>query len=68
MNDKFALIGDYVNQCSEEEGHANINALELSGMYKATEHLTIGPGIQIGLDHNDETPNFGAGVRLMISF
>jgi len=68
INEKFALIGDYVNQSSEEEGHANINALELSGMYKATEHLTIGPGILIGLDHNDETPNFGAGVRLMINF
>ena len=68
IDEKLALIGDYVNQSSEEEGHANINALELSGMYKATEHLTVGPGILIGLDHNDETPNVGAGVRLMINF
>lgn len=68
INDSLALIGDYLNQSSEENGHGNLNVLELSGQYRFNEHLTVGPGIQIGLDNHDETPNFGAGVRFQITF
>ncbi|MCB9853907.1 MAG: hypothetical protein H6819_12475 [Phycisphaerales bacterium] len=68
ISDEFSFIGDYVHQCSEEEGNANSNLLELSSEWHVNEHLTVGPGIVIGLDDNDETPNFGAGVRCMISF
>ncbi len=68
ITEALAFIADYLNESSEEEGHANINALELSGMYHVNEHLTVGPGILIGLDDNEETPNFGAGVRLQFSF
>ncbi|MFH1416729.1 MAG: hypothetical protein ABII12_00365 [Planctomycetota bacterium] len=68
VNDQFALIGDYVIKSSEEEDHANVNLLEFSGEYKVNEHLTVGPGIVIGLDDNEETPNFGAGLNATISF
>jgi hypothetical protein len=68
INECFALIGDYVHQSSEEEGHANSNILELSSEWHVNEHITIGPGISIGLDDNEETPNFGAGARMMVSF
>jgi len=68
INEDFALIGDYFNQCSQEEGHSNINALEFSAMYRCSEHCTIGPGIQIGLGNGEETPNLGAGVRLKFGF
>ncbi|MBN2563949.1 MAG: hypothetical protein JXQ75_23790 [Phycisphaerae bacterium] len=68
IDERFALIGDYVCKSSEEDGHANVNLLELSGEYKVNEHLTVGPGIVIGLDDNEETPNFGAGLRATISF
>ncbi len=68
INDQFALIGDYVIKSSEEEDHANVNLLEFSGEYHVNEHLTLGPGVFIGLDDNEETPNMGAGLRATISF
>ena len=63
ITDAFSFITDYVHQSSEEMGHANSNTLELSSEYKFNEHLSIGPGIVIGLDRNEETPYFGAGIR-----
>jgi hypothetical protein len=68
VSECFSVIGDYVHQSSEETGHANSNTLELSTEYKVDEHLSIGPGIVIGLDRNEETPNFGAGITMKYSF
>ncbi|MFQ5502852.1 MAG: hypothetical protein ACE5EQ_11230 [Phycisphaerae bacterium] len=68
INEQFALIGDYVINSSEEKGHGSINLIEFSGEYHVNEHLTVGPGIFIGLDDNEETPNIGAGIRASISF
>jgi len=68
VNDQVALIGGYTIKSSEEVGHGNINLLEFSGEYHVNEHLIIGPGIFIGLDDNEETPNFGAGIRVTIPF
>lgn len=68
INDQFALIGDYIIKSSEQEKHSNINLLEFSAEYHVNEHLTVGPGIVIGLDDNEETPNFGAGVTATVSF
>jgi hypothetical protein len=67
ISECFALIGDYVHQSSEETGHANSNTLELSTEYKISENLSVGPGIVIGLDRNEETPYFGAGLRAVYS-
>lgn len=68
LNDQLALIGDYTLKSSESDGNADVNLLELSAEYHVNEHLTIGPGIFIGLDDNGETPNFGAGVRVLYGF
>jgi hypothetical protein len=68
INDCWSVIGDYVHEASEEEGHANINALELSTEYKFNEHFSIGPGIIVGLDDHEETPEIGAGIKLEYSF
>jgi hypothetical protein len=68
ITDDWALIGDYVHEVSEEEGHGDLNLLEVSGEWHVTKDLTIGPGILVGLDDNEETPNFGAGVHLTWSF
>jgi hypothetical protein len=65
ITDAFSFITDYVHKSSEEAGHANSNTLELSAEYKFNEHLSIGPGIVIGLDRNEETPYFGAGFRMV---
>jgi len=68
LRDDFALITDYVNQSSEEDGHANLNLLEVSGEWRVNEQLTVSPGIVVGLDDNEETPNFGAGIHMTWSF
>lgn len=68
ITDDFALTGCYVHEVSEEEGHGDLNLLEISGQWVINENITLGPGIVIGLDDNDETPNFGAGLRLVWSF
>lgn len=68
MSEQLAFVGDYAHETSEEQGHGDLNLLELSGEIRVSDHLTIGPGIIIGLDDNDETPNFGAGVRLEYTF
>jgi len=68
LDQDISFIADYLLESSEERGHRDINAFELSGQYRVNENLTIGPGILIGLDDNDETPNFGAGVRVTWTF
>ena len=68
ISDQLAVIGDYVHQVSEETGHSNTNALELSAEYKINENISVGPGIIVGLDNHEETPEIGAGVQLHISF
>ena len=64
VSDDFALIGGYVYSSSEQYGHGDINLLEVSGQWRVSETITIGPGVFVGLDNNEETPNFGAGFRL----
>jgi hypothetical protein len=68
INDQWSVIGDYVHQTSEETGHSNTNALELSTEYKVNEHFSIGPGLIVGLDNHEETPEIGAGIKLLYSF
>jgi hypothetical protein len=68
VDERLALVGNYEHKSSEQRGHANSHVLELSGRYHLTDRLSVGPGIQIGLDDNEETPNFSAGVRFMYGF
>ncbi len=68
INDDLALTTAYEHRVSEEERHGDLNVLEVSGQWRINEQITIGPGVFIGLDDNEETPNFGAGLRLTWSF
>lgn len=63
-----ALTIDYVNQTSEVRGESNINLLELGAQFEISDSLTVGPGVFVGLDGRDSTPNFGAGVRVTYGF
>ncbi len=68
INDTFSLIADVRNESSEQKGVGDIDAFELSGEWHVNERITIGPGIIVGLDGHDETPNFGAGIRFLYAF
>ena len=68
VDEKIALIADYVYQSSEQTGHSDVHLFEVSGEWHINDNLVIGPGIVVGLDHNDEAPNFGAGFRLTWAF
>lgn len=63
-----ALTVDYVNQTSEEDGESNMNLVEVGAQFKVNENLTLGPGILVGVDGKESTPNFGAGIRFTFSF
>jgi hypothetical protein len=66
--DGFALIFDYVNQSSPWKGVGNQNLLEMAAEINLADGLTLGPGVQIGLDGRDGTQNLGAGVVLEYEF
>jgi hypothetical protein len=63
-----SLTMDYVNQTSEVHGKSNMNVLELGAQFQINENVIVGPGIFVGLDGKDSTPNFGAGIRVTYSF
>ena len=64
LSDQLALLGNYVHKTSEEDGNDSVNLLELAAEYRVSDRLTVGPGILIGLDNGEETPNFGAGLSM----
>ena len=43
--------------------HGCINLLEFGIQREVAEHHTIGVGVTIDLDDNEEMPNFGAGIK-----
>jgi len=63
-----SLTIDYVHQASEVRGESNINLLELGAQFEINDKLTVGPGVFVGLDGKDSTPNFGAGIRVTYGF
>jgi len=68
LTNSFALVTDYVNQCSELNGNRNQNIGEVAAEWRVNSHLTVGPGIMFGLDGQEETPRFGAGVLVHYSW
>lgn len=68
LSEQLAIVGDYSYQSSIERGHGDVDVLEVGAEYHVSDHLTIGPGIQIGLDDNEETPDVGAGLLVKYSF
>lgn len=68
LTESFALVTDYINQNNELRGERNQNIGELAAEWRVNEHLTIGPGIMFGLDGQDSTPDFGAGLLIHYSW
>ena len=68
INDWASLLAVYSHSSSVAEGDANSNVLELGACFRTEQHLAFGPGIFVGMDDNAETPNFGAGFRLIYLF
>jgi len=63
-----ALTVGYVHETSEEDGVSNMNLVELGAQFEINENLTIGPGVFVGVDGRESTPNFGAGIRVTYGF
>ena len=68
INDWASLVAVYSHSSSVVEGDANLNVLELGACFRTEHRLAFGPGIFVGMDDNAETPNFGAGFRLIYLF
>lgn len=68
IGEKFALIGNYVHKSSEEVGNDEIDLLEIGMEYHPTDRFIFGPGVFVGLNDNEETPDFGAGIRFTYTF
>lgn len=60
------LTADYF--FTKERGEPSANLIELSAVGAVGGHLTIGPGVVIGIGHREVTPRWGAGVRLTYVF
>jgi hypothetical protein len=60
-------VADYMNRSSYHYGAGNLNILELGWEWTMSEAHKLGMSMQIGLDDNDDTPNFGAGISYAYS-
>ncbi|MHC4697835.1 MAG: hypothetical protein ACYTFA_13975 [Planctomycetota bacterium] len=60
-------VADYMFRSAEREHVSNINMLELGWEWDMAEGHKLAMSFQVGLDHNDDTPNFGAGVIYALS-
>jgi hypothetical protein len=68
VTEELAFLGGYAHETSEEEPDGDLNLLEFATQFGVGEHVTIGPGIVIGLDNDEETPDLGAGVLVEYAF
>jgi hypothetical protein len=55
-------VADYLHRSSFYYGSANMNMLELGWEWTMEEAQKLGMSVQIGLDDEDDTPNFGAAL------
>ena len=51
-----------MHRSSEHEHASNMNMLELGWQWQMAAAHTLGWSMQIGLDDNEDTPNFGMGL------
>ena len=63
---RLAVIADYVREQGEAAGQKDTNTAELSVQWELSDHVTLGPGLVVGLDANPDTPRFGGGVLLLV--
>lgn len=60
-------VADYAYRSSHFDDGDEINLAELGWEWEISEAHKVGMSVQIGLDDNDETPNFGAGLIYALS-
>ncbi len=72
--DKLNVIVDYNRETNEfktqagaaaDEIHLPYNTIEASIEWVVSKHLTLGPGLEFGLDGRDETPFYGFGCLFL---
>jgi len=54
-------VADYLHRSSHHYGASNINELELGWQWQIADAHKLGMSTRIGLDDNEDTPNFGTG-------
>ena len=55
-------VVDYVNKTSNFYGHSNMNLIDVGWQWTMDDASQLGMSMLIGLDDEEETPNFGAAV------
>ena len=68
FNDDTIGILNYINRVSEAKGEHNQNIVEVGLARKLCEGQWLKAAVDIGLDGNDETPNFGAKLQWSIEW
>jgi len=77
LDDKLSFIADYMHETNEfttqkataalpdPEQHLATDVLELSVQWRPTDHWTLGPGVQLGVNGRAETPTYEAGLVVL---
>ncbi|MFQ5415269.1 MAG: hypothetical protein ACE5E6_12500 [Phycisphaerae bacterium] len=60
-------ILDYLHRSSIHDGIGNLHLLELGAEWTMSDSQKLGLSTQVGLDHNDDVPNWGARVNYVYS-
>lgn len=58
---------DYMHRNGEFYGRGDMDILELGWEWTMSEMHKLGMSMQVGLDHTDDNPNFGAGLMYALS-
>jgi hypothetical protein len=66
VSDDLLIIFDYKHTSSEDEGARNNHSLEFGGEWEVAPHREIGFATEIGLDGDDNGPNFAARISYII--
>jgi hypothetical protein len=68
FTDRDVAVLNYLNRTSDQRGEHNENLLQIGAYHLVSEHQTIKAGIEIGLDGQRETSNFGFKIQYEIEW
>jgi hypothetical protein len=68
FSEKTIGVLNYLMRSSDEYGHHNSNILELGMVRQLAKGLHLKPAIDIGLDGQEETPNFATKLEISYDF
>ncbi|UCE59817.1 MAG: hypothetical protein JSU63_20535 [Phycisphaerales bacterium] len=60
-------VADYLHKASEFKGRGDMDIFEFGWEWTMSEMHKVGMSMQVGLDHTDDNPNFGAGLMYALS-